>query len=72
MSNIEPVSIINKLSDVTIQEFEFTDKETSEIIEYKRVVLHLEVDGEETTMQLVPAKAEGKSAYSVLKLAKDL
>lgn len=72
MAKTEPVSILGKLADVTIQDNQFTNTETGEIIEYKRVVLHLIIDGEDEKVELVPAKAEGKSAYKVLKLADEI
>lgn len=72
MAKTEPVSILNKLSDVTIENKEFTNRETGELVEYKRIVLHVLIDGDEDIVETVPANAEGKSAYKVLKLADDL
>lgn len=72
MATTEPVSIYGKIADVTLENKSFTNKETGEIIEYKRVVIHVKLDGEDDVVELVPANAEGKSAYKVLKLADDV
>lgn len=69
MASAEPYSIIDKLTDVTIEDREFTDRESGEIIEYKRIVLHVVLDGEPEIVEATVAKAEGKSAYKVLRLA---
>jgi len=68
----EPFSIITKIQDVTLEEREFTDRESGEVIEYKRVVLHVKLDGESDVVELTPASAEGKSAYKVLRLADEV
>jgi len=72
MSQQEPVSILNKIADLTIEDKKFTDTETGEIIEYRRIVAHVSLGGEEEKVELIPAKAEGKSAYKVLKAADNL
>lgn len=69
MAVTEPFSVIDKLTDVTIEDREFTDRESGEIIEYKRIVLHIVVDGEPDVVEANVARAEGKSAYKVLRLA---
>jgi len=66
------VSIFTKLKDVTIEDKEFTNRETGEVIEYKRVVAHVSIGGDDEIVELVPANAEGKAAYKVLKLADDV
>jgi len=65
----QSVSILNKIADITVEDKQFTNSETGEIIEYKRIVLHLAFDGDEDVIELVPAKAEGKSAYKLIKAA---
>lgn len=66
------VSIFSKVKDVSIEDKEFTNRENGEVVAYKRVTLDIEVNGKPVAMELVPAKAEGKSAYSVLEQADDL
>jgi len=66
------VSILNKLQDVTIEDREFTDKDTGEIIEYKEVLLHIAFDGEVETVGARIAKSEGKAAYRLIRLADEV
>jgi len=63
------ISILNKLADVVIEDREFTDRETGEVIEYKEVVLTVEFDGEPETINARLAKSEGKAAYRLIRLA---
>lgn len=72
MAKNEPLSILTKIADVTIEDKEFTNRDTGEVIDYKRVIIHVVLDGQEDKVELVPANAEGKSAYKVLKLADNL
>jgi len=65
-------SIFTKVKDISIEEKQFTNKETGEVIEYKRVVLDIMLDGVADKVELVPPTAEGKSAYKVLALADDI
>jgi len=65
------VSILNKLKDVTIEQREFTDSESGEIIEYKEIALEVEFDGQTETIIAKVAKNEGKAAYRLLQLADD-
>jgi len=69
MAQNQPYSVLDKLTDVTIEDREFTNTETGEVIEYKRVVLHVVLDGEPDVVEAQVARAEGKSAYKVLRLA---
>jgi len=69
MAKNEPFSVLDKLLDVTIEDREYTNPETGEIIEYKRIVLHVQLDGEPDVVEAQVARAEGKSAYKVLRLA---
>ena len=64
-------SILNKLVDVTIEDKEFTNTESGEVVEYKEVLLHIEFDGEPETVTAKVSKNEGKSAYRLLQLADD-
>lgn len=66
------VSIFSKIKDISIEDKEFTNRETGEVIKYKRVVVDIEINGEANTIELIPPTAEGKSAYKVLALADDL
>lgn len=65
-------SVYSKISDVTIEDLEYTNRETGELIEYGRIVLHIKIDGEDERVECVPAKSEGKAGYKVLKLAEDV
>lgn len=65
-------SIFKKVKDISIEEKQFTNKETGEVIEYKRIVVDIELDGKDDKVELVPPTAEGKSAYKVLALADDI
>lgn len=66
------VSIFTKLKDVSIEDKQFVNRETGEQIDYKRVVLDIEINGQAERVELVPPAAEGKSAYKVLALADDI
>ena len=63
------VSILNKLKDATIENKEFTDQESGEIIEYKQIELTISFDGEDETIVAKLAKNEGKAAYRLIQLA---
>lgn len=65
-------SIFSKIKDVSIEDKQFTNRESGEVIEYKRVVLDIEINGQAEKVELVPPQAEGKSAYKVLALADDI
>ena len=62
-------SILNKLKEVTIEDKQFTDQETGEIINYKQLDLTISFDGEDEIIVAKIAKNEGKSAYRLIKLA---
>ena len=66
------VSIFSKIKDVSIEDKQFTNRENGEVIDYKRVILDIEINGVADKVELVPPSAEGKSAYKVLALADDL
>lgn len=65
----DALSVLNKLTDVTVDQRSFTNKDTSEIIEYTRLLLHVEFeDGSEEVVEF--KSAEGNAAYKLLKAAK--
>lgn len=72
MAETNSTSVYGKIADLTIEDRSYTNKETGEIIEYKRIYAHVKLDGEDEVVELVPAKSEGKSAYKVLRLADDV
>ena len=71
MAENKSTSILDKIADVTIDHRSFTNDQ-SEIIEFDRITLHVMLDGQEEKIECTPAKAEGKSAYKVLKIADKL
>lgn len=71
MPVINSISILSKLNDLTLEDHEFQNPDTKEVIKYKRVTATVVVDGEETRVELIPAKAEGKGAYNTLRLAEE-
>lgn len=71
MPVINAISILSKFSDVLIEDHEFQNPETKEVIKYKRVTGIVNLDGEETRVELIPTKAEGKGAYNTLRLAEE-
>lgn len=71
MSENKSTSILDKIADITVDHKSFP-AEGGEIIEYDRITLHILLDGQEEKVELTPAKAEGKSAYKVLKAADKL
>ena len=67
MSAQEPISRMNKLTDCTVELRSFTNQETGEIIEYTRLVLHINLGDEEEQVEF--KSAEGTAAYKLLKAA---
>jgi len=63
------LSILNKLKDVTIEDKAFTDQDSGEMREYKRLHLVVQIDGEDEIVEAQLVKSEGKSGYRLLKLA---
>lgn len=70
MPQQEAISRLDKLADVTVELREFTDKESGEIIEYTRLVLHISLNGEDEIVEF--KSAEGTAAYKLLKAAEKL
>lgn len=69
MAKSEPISVINKLTDVLVDQKSFTNTDNGEIVEYTRLTLQVETpDGEIEQVEF--KSAEGKAAYTVLKMAK--
>lgn len=65
-------SIFSKIKDVSIEDKQFTNTENGEVINYKRVIVDVEINGQAESVELVPPRSEGKSALKVLALADDL
>jgi len=67
-----PVSVLSKLKNVEIEDRSFTDTDSGELREYKRLVLTVEFDGEEEKLDAQLVKAEGRSGYRILQTADDV
>jgi len=61
------VSRLNKVLDLTVELRQFTNNDTGEIIEYTRLVCHIELNGEPEVVEF--KSAEGTAAYKLLKAA---
>jgi len=66
----EPVSVLNKLSDVVIAEREFTPDGEKTPIKYKRLVAIVEFDGVAEELEFTPTA--GKLALRLLQQADDV
>lgn len=67
-----PKSLLNKIKDVFVDERSFTNRETGELIEYKRLAIVVDLDGEEGIVEFVPSDAQGKAGYTLLRVADDV
>lgn len=64
----EPVSVLNKVSELTISDFEFKGDDGN-TVKYKRLILVVEYDGVSEEIEFAPS--QGKLAYRLLQLADD-
>lgn len=66
---MNPVDIKDKVVSLEIRSYEFTNEDNGELVEYKRVVATVLLDGIEEEYEL---KAKTKDVYTLLRLADSL
>lgn len=66
------VQLQKKIKDIYVDNRSFTNRETSEIIEYKRLAVVVDIDGEEQVLDFVPADSLGKAGFTLLRVADDV
>lgn len=67
----EPVSVLQKVTDLVIAEKQFTPDGESKPVTYKRLLVLVEFDGVTEELEFVPSDSQGKLAYRILALADD-
>jgi len=65
-------SLLSKVKDIYQDNREFTNRETGELIEYKRLAIEVVLDGEVEVLEFVPSDAQGKAGYTLLRVADDV
>jgi len=65
------VQLKTKVKDIYIDNREFTNAQ-SEIIEYKRLAIVVDIDGEEEILDFVPTDQLGKAGFTLLRVADDV
>lgn len=66
---MSPIDIKDKVLSLEIRGYQFTNEDNGELVEYKRVVATVLLDGIEEEYEL---KAKTKDAYTLLRLADSL
>jgi len=62
----------NKVKDLYVDNREFTNRDTGELIEYKRLAVVVDIDGAEEVLDFVPADSLGKAGFTLLRVADDV
>lgn len=65
-------SLLTKVKDIYVDERSFTNKESGELVEYKRLAIVVDLDGEEGIIEFVPSDAQGKAGYTLLRVSDDV
>lgn len=64
-------SVFGKVKDIEVRDKQFTNQDTGEIAEYKRLILTVQIDGKDEELEFQAPKND-KSLYRVLQLADDV
>lgn len=60
------IDVSNKIVKAEVTDKEFTNRETGEMIKYRRLIVTVNFGDEEEVIEFVPATAEGKAGYKLL------
>lgn len=65
-------SLLNKVKNIYQDDRSFTNTETGELIEYRRLAIVVTLDGEDEVLEFVPSSAQGKAGFTLLRVADDV
>jgi len=66
------LNVKNKVKNLYVDNRDFTNRESGELVEYKRLAVVVDIDGEETVLDFVPSDSLGKAGYTLLRVADDV